>query len=120
MVREKSTSIQYINVLRIIATYVVVTGHISIWSSYDAAPLGLDWWICKWIHCTGLFVIPVFVMISGVLLLENPRDESAATFYKKRMHRIGLPVLFWTAFYLAVRVVLDKEPMLDDRVLHMV
>jgi surface polysaccharide O-acyltransferase-like enzyme len=50
-------------------------------------------------------------MISGVLLLDNPRDESAATFYKKRMHRIGLPVLFWTAFYLAVRVVLDKEPM---------
>jgi surface polysaccharide O-acyltransferase-like enzyme len=120
MLREKSTSIQYINVLRIIAIYIVVTGHISIWSSRETEPLGVSWWILKWIHCTALFIIPVFVMISGVLLLNNPRDESAMTFYKKRMRRISVPVIFWTALYLTFRAlapqyagveVADKEGM---------
>ncbi|MHC4742847.1 MAG: acyltransferase [Planctomycetota bacterium] len=120
MVREKSTSIQYINVLRIIATYVVVTGHIAIWASYEAEPLSVNWWILKWIHCTGLFIIPVFVMISGTLLLGNPRDESALVFYKKRMHRIALPVLFWTALYLVVRAVVDGEAMTPLRAAQLV
>lgn len=111
MVRDRSTNIQYINVLRIIATYAVITGHIAIWSSYEIRPLSANWWICKWIHCISLFIIPVFVMISGTLLLDNPRDESAAAFYKKRMRRIALPVIFWTALYLVVRVVVDGETM---------
>lgn len=111
MLREKSTSIQYINVLRIITTYIVVTGHIAIWSSYDATPLGLNWWILKWIHLVGLFVIPTFVMISGTLLLNDPRNESAMSFYKRRMYRIGVPVVFWSALYLVIRVVVDKEEM---------
>ncbi|MBL7154434.1 MAG: acyltransferase family protein [Phycisphaerae bacterium] len=111
MVREKSTSIQYINVLRIITTYIVVTGHIAIWSSYTAPPLGVDWWILKWVHLVGLWVIPAFVMISGTLLLNNPRGESAMAFYKRRMYRIGVPVIFWSALYLVIRVVVDKEEM---------
>ncbi len=111
MVREKSTSIQYINVLRIIAIYCVVTGHIAIWSSYTASPLGVNWWILKWIHLVSLFVIPVFVMTSGTLLLNNPRDESAMSFYRRRMYRIGVPVIFWSALYLVIRAVVDKEDM---------
>ena len=96
MVRQKATSIQYINALRIIATYAVVTGHIAIWASYTAPPLGLGWWVLKWIHLVALWVIPAFVMISGILLLDNPRDESAADFYKRRMHRIAVPVIIIT------------------------
>lgn len=115
MVREKSTSIQYINVLRIIATYIVVTGHIAIWSSYAATPLGFNWWILKWIHLAALWVIPAFVMISGTLLLNNPRDESAMSFYRRRIHRIFVPVIFWTALYLVIRVVVDKEEMTVSR-----
>jgi surface polysaccharide O-acyltransferase-like enzyme len=115
VVSEKSTSIQYINVLRIIATYIVVTGHIAIWSSYAATPLGFNWWILKWIHLAALWVIPAFVMISGTLLLNNPRDESAMSFYKRRMHRIFVPVIFWTALYLVIRVVVDKEEMTVSR-----
>ena len=111
MASEKSTNIQYINVLRIIATYTVVTGHVAIWVSYTAPPLGVSWWIVKWIHLVALWVIPVFVMISGTLLLNDPKNESATAFYKKRMHRIGVPVIFWTALFLVIRVVVDKEEM---------
>ena len=111
MVRQKSTSIQYINIMRILATYVVVTGHIAIWTTYTATPLGLNWWIGTWIHLCGLWVIPAFVMVTGALLLDESRNESPASFYKRRMYRIGIPIVFWTVLYLVIRVVVDKEDM---------
>jgi len=115
LVREKSRSIQYINILRILAIYAVVTGHVAIWTTYDAPPLGAQWWIGKWIHLICLCSIPIFVMVSGGLLLDDSRNESAVAFYKRRMHRIAVPFVFWTAFYLAMRVVIDKEQMTAGR-----
>jgi surface polysaccharide O-acyltransferase-like enzyme len=48
--------------------------------------------------------VPVFVMISGVLLLNPQRLQSAGVFYRKRMSRILIPLAFWTAFYLGLRL----------------
>lgn len=97
--------------MRILATYVVVTGHIAIWTTYTVPALGLNWWICKWIHLCGLWVIPAFVMVTGTLLLDDSRNESPSSFYKKRMYRIGIPLVFWTVLYLVIRVVADREDM---------
>ncbi len=120
MVRQRSTSIQYINVLRIIATYIVVTGHIAIWCSYNARPLSVNWWVVKWIHLVGLWVIPAFVMISGALLLHESRTESAWSFYKRRLYRVGIPLVFWSAVFLFVRKFVDGEDLSVGRVAELV
>ena len=44
--------------------------------------------------------VPVFVMISGALLLAPGKTEGAGTFYRKRAARVLVPLLFWSAFYL--------------------
>jgi len=111
VVRDKSTSIQYINIVRILAIYVVVTGHIAIWTTYTAPPMGLTWWVGKWIHLCALWVIPAFVMVTGTLLLDDSRNESPASFYKRRIYRIAIPIVFWTVLFLVIRVVVDKEDM---------
>ncbi len=41
--------------------------------------------------------VPLFLMISGALLLG--REEDPLTFYKKRFSRIILPFLFWSFLY---------------------
>jgi len=124
-VREKSGTIQYINKLRIVAIYAVIAGHIAIGTTNPpdwmpgvetiAPPLTLNWWIAKWIHLMALFAVPIFVMISGALLLDASRNESAPSFYKKRMHRIALPFAFWSALFLVFRAVVDKEDMTTAR-----
>lgn len=43
--------------------------------------------------------VPVFLMISGVLLLN--RQESLPAFFSKRFARILPPLLFWSLFYMA-------------------
>jgi surface polysaccharide O-acyltransferase-like enzyme len=126
-VAERSREIQYINRLRIIAIYAVVTAHVamglmipagggstSATSVAAAAPAAMrpftaDWWLGCWLFYTAHAAIPIFVMISGALLLGNERQESAGRFYKRRMYRVGIPMVVWTTFYLVVRQFIDGE-----------
>lgn len=120
MAKEKSTSIRYINWLRILAIYTVVAAHIAIWTAEGQEPLSKGWWVGNWIHILAIWTVPVFVMVSGVLLLGNPRNESAMDFYKKRMHRIGVPVVFWTVVYIFVRKYVGHEHLTPRYVAHLV
>jgi surface polysaccharide O-acyltransferase-like enzyme len=45
--------------------------------------------------------VPLFVMLTGALLLQPSKIEPVKTFFKKRWARIGLPFLFWGAIYFA-------------------
>lgn len=51
----------------------------------------------------GVPCIGLFFMVSGYLLL--PTKDTLFPFLKKRMNRILLPTLFWTAFYLLVNYI---------------
>lgn len=111
MPAQRSRSIQYINELRILAIYAVVTAHVAIWLTMDAEPFTANWWLGGWLFYLGHFAIPVFVMISGALLLDDARQESPAQFYKRRMYRVGIPLVVWTVVYLVVRHVADHESL---------
>jgi surface polysaccharide O-acyltransferase-like enzyme len=43
--------------------------------------------------------VPVFVMISGALALDPARGVQPRAFLLKRWYRIGIPLIFWTIFY---------------------
>lgn len=48
----------------------------------------------------GRMGVPLFVMLTGALLLApGKQDEPLGVFFKKRFSRIGLPFLFWGALY---------------------
>ena len=50
-------------------------------------------------------------MVSGVLLLDTQRQESARAFYRRRLHRLAVPICVWTVFYLALRIWRDQEDL---------
>jgi|GEM_PF-1099729 len=53
----------------------------------------------------SFFAAPVFVIISGYLLLSPSKTEGFKVFYKKRALRMFWPMLLWTLFYMALRFV---------------
>jgi len=57
------------------------------------------WWAANALDAALRWCVPVFVMISGALLLA-PKPESPRDFYRKRWARIGLPLIAWTVAYL--------------------
>lgn len=94
----------YLDVLRCLAIYLVVGLH-SI-----ADPLtnkGLfatrTWWVLN--VCSGLvrMGVPLFFMISGYLLLSDPRTLDIGKFYRRRLGKLLPPFLVWDVIYFLKR-----------------
>ena len=61
-----------------------------------------NWWTIDAYRAAGNFGVPLFIMLTGILLLDPAKcDEPLSVFFKKRWARIGIPMIFWTAAYFA-------------------
>jgi len=58
------------------------------------------WFTTDVYNTLGTVGVPLFVMLTGALLLDpNKADEPLRVFYKKRFNRIAWPFFFWTVVY---------------------
>lgn len=86
--------------IRVLATIAVVVLHVSA-SGVSRFELNSGaWWLANLLDSFSRVSIPLFVMLSGALLLLPPID-SVANFYRKRVARIALPLVLWSVFYSA-------------------
>lgn len=84
--------------LRVIATISVIFLHVTseILYQYGCIP-EFVWWTGNIYDSLVRFCVPVFVMLTGVLMLS--RTYELNDFLKKRFSRIVLPFLFWSLIY---------------------
>lgn len=97
---------------RWLAAMAVVLLHCASQGLSDESAHGTLAWTAANIFDSAMrWCVPVFVMISGALLLEPDKAPPLRVFYGRRMARIVLPLIFWTVFYLGWRIV---SAQLDD------
>ncbi len=87
--------------LRIFSIYAVILLHVCVSVILESNIGTQDWWIGNLYNSAVRWCVPVFVMISGALLLDPRKTETLSMFYKKRCARIMVPILFWSVFFLA-------------------
>ena len=90
---------EWISNLRVIATVCVVLLHVasSVLYKYNQVP-NSHWWIGNVYDSFARFSVPLFLMITGALLLGN--QHSYPIFLKRKVIRILFPFAFWTAVYI--------------------
>jgi len=88
----------YISVLRIVAILLVILIHSSSGYLNSNEFKSFDWSYANWLNSFSRFAVPLFVIISGALLLQ--KNESTGQFYRKRLLKIVPPFLFWSIVYL--------------------
>jgi surface polysaccharide O-acyltransferase-like enzyme len=70
------------------------------------------WFTADFYDALGRIGVPLFVMLSGALLLEPSKtDEPVKVFFKKRFNRIGLPLIFWSIAYFLWSVYVHGTPL---------
>lgn len=87
--------------IRVVAAFAIVWLHVSsgvVVHKPDAQRL--EWWVGNLADALSRWALPVFVMLSGALLLTARAHKAPGRFYRRRLARILVPLLFWTAFYL--------------------
>ncbi|MCW4000794.1 MAG: acyltransferase family protein [Candidatus Bathyarchaeota archaeon] len=68
------------------------------------------WWIVDIYQSVGRMGVPLFVMLSGALLLApSKHDEGLGVFFRKRFVRIGLPFLFWGLAYFLWDIYVEQQ-----------
>lgn len=97
-----------IDLLRVIAAFAVVWLHVSVWVVLgDPSVESPWWWAGNLVDSFTRWSVPVFVMISGALLLSAPPNSSPLDFWRKRMARLLPALVFWTLVYFAFRYFLE-------------
>lgn len=75
-------------------------------------PTDLDaWWVANAFDSFARPCVPLFYMVSGMLLLDPARQESTSLFFRKRFTRVMVPFLAWAAIYLAWRAFYHGESL---------
>lgn len=93
----------YLDILRIIAIIQVINIHVTARFFNDKQIFGkYEWWSANIIDSLSRTGVPIFIMISGALLLGNKSEEKMSKFFEKRFSRILIPFLFFSAFYYVV------------------
>ena len=73
------------------------------------------WWTQTAYRSIAIPCVPLFVMLTGVLLLRPEKtDEPLRLFFKKRWKRIGIPVIFWGAIYFVWQFLVRDQTVTAD------
>lgn len=77
-----------------------------------------NWFTVDTYGALANLAVPLFVMLSGLLLLDATKaDEPMKVFYKKRFVRIGIPMIFWTIVYFWWYTYVSGQPLTINGVL---
>lgn len=101
-----------VDLIRVVAIIMVVAVHVS-------APLAVQygtiaparWWAANIVESLTRPSVPLFIMVSGMLLLAPQKEESFGAFYRRRALRVLVPFLVWAVVYLVWRNLYHGEAL---------
>jgi len=93
-------SIFYIDLLRFMAAFAVIAIHVlgPFRYLYGEIP-DAQWLAAAGINSVTRWAVPVFIMISGALLLSSERAFNCEHYLRKRLAKVALPFVGWTLIY---------------------
>ncbi|WP_404475519.1 acyltransferase [Microbacterium aerolatum] len=103
-----------LDVIRVVAVIGVVAIHVFAEMVANPVVRGTrGWWAAVVADIGFVWVVPVFVMISGALVLAPRLHESGpADFFRRRLPRLVIALLFWATFYVViVRTIFSGVPL---------
>lgn len=90
----------WLDVIRFLAIAWVITIHCSGILLYQ--PISSQWWVGNFYDSLARPAVPLFIMLSGALLLSGNKIESIAEFYQKRVVKLVVPLIIWSFIYLGL------------------
>lgn len=90
----------YADLLRVIAIIQVISIHVSsgFFGNVDLIDT-YPWRVATIVDSISRTGVPIFIMISGMLLLDKNKNYDIKVFFKKRVSKIIIPFIFWGIFY---------------------
>lgn len=95
----KKERLIHFDLLRIVACFSVVMLHSAAQFWYDIPVTSKEWFIINSYDAVVRFGVPIFVMISGALFLDNGQEISIKRLYKHNILRMIIVYIVWSVVY---------------------
>ena len=106
-------TLEWIDNLKVISLFAVVILHTASPLLMDFKQASIGYWLVgDFYNALVRFGVPVFVMITGALLLH--REYEVTDFLKRRLSRIIWPFLLWSLIYIAYAWYDEEVPFSDS------
>lgn len=100
---------EYMDWLRVLAIFTVVGIHVASKITSTAPPDEGLWQFANLIAAALRWCVPIFFMISGALLLTRKHELPIGTFLNKRLTKVVIPLLAWSAIYITYKILQRGE-----------
>lgn len=97
--KQSNNRLYYFDILRIIATFFVITIHICILNWELLEPTSFDWKVLNVFESISQIAVPLFFMISGALFLDPTKEITIKDLYTKYILRLVVAYLLWSMLY---------------------
>ncbi len=104
-------NLAFTSYLRIVAIAGVVMIHVMAGLATNQAAHGsIRWWIANILDSGSAWAVPVFLMVSGALVLDPEPARTPGEFYRRRLQRVAIPLIVAHVVYFA-----ERPLLLDQR-----
>lgn len=110
MEEKNGEKILYANILKIVASIAVVLLHVSAIDWYMIDATSKEWNIINIYDSIVRWGVPIFVMVTGMLLLPEEKEIKISKIFKKYIKRVMIMLVIWSAFY----AILDRVLLTPD------
>ncbi|MCK6265739.1 acyltransferase family protein [Vibrio sp. ZSDE26] len=92
--------VQFFDLLRCVAAVAVIAIHVLAPYRHELGSIPFDQWVTA-IGVNGIsrWAVPVFILITGALMLSDQRPFDAKYYVKRRLGKVLLPFIVWSLFY---------------------
>jgi len=88
------------DLIRSLAMIAVIFIHVlSNKQSAIASSSQFNWWVNNIIVIGLRWSVPIFIMLSGALIIRPHQTQNLKLFFKKRLTRVIIPLIFWVIIY---------------------
>ncbi len=110
-----------VDLIRTVAIFLVILLHAAIEPNLTVdfmSPQGVElWWTATAYKSIAVTCIPLFVILTGALLLQPAKtNEPLGVFFRKRWRRIGIPTIFWGIIYFGWSFFVRDQPVTSDAI----
>jgi surface polysaccharide O-acyltransferase-like enzyme len=95
----KGQWLTYGDPIRLLGVVCVVIGHVADMQMFRLPPTTAQWWVCDVVNALCRWAVPLYIMLSGAILLAPERNRPIGQWYRHRLTHLGVPLLFWSIFY---------------------
>lgn len=90
----------FFDVLRCIAAFAVVAIHVLAPYRHGLDIIPFDQWLTAVsVNGASRWAVPVFIMITGALMLSDPKPFELGYYLQRRVGKVVVPFLIWSVFY---------------------